>query len=72
MKIYGYLPVKAMAKFSMKTPDNWNEMSKEKKNEYFVEHAKRDASLCYQCVKDTDTDYDIDYDAIQEINWWEE
>ena len=74
MKIRGYLPISAMAKFTMTAPYNWREMSKEDQDEYFANHASRDASLCRHCIKDTPTDYEVDLDAMEEneIEWWEE
>ena len=74
MKIYGFMPIRAMAKFSMTAPYNWDDMTKESQDAYFADNASRDASLCRQCIKDMPTDYEVDLEAIEEneIDWWEE
>jgi len=72
-KIYGYLPISARAKHSITPPDNWDEMSKEDQDEYFYDHSERESGLCHQCAGCIDTDFDVDFYAMEEceIEWWE-
>lgn len=74
--IKGYLPIHASCMFSCSKPRNWDEPGKDEQDEYFLNHATRDSSLCHQCCRNVSTDFEVntDYleDANEELELWEE
>jgi len=67
-KIYCRLPIFATAKFSIEKPDNWDDMTRAEQDEYFLTclSLAPEATLCCQCSGDTETDYEVDLDAIED------
>lgn len=67
-KIYCHLPIFATAKFSIEKPRNWDKMSKAEQDEYFItcKTLGAEASLCCHCSGDTQTDYEVDLDSIED------
>jgi len=59
-EIYCYLPVYATAKFSIRKPANWNEMSDIEQKDYFLTNMESSSlSLCHQCSNRIETDFDV-------------
>ena len=48
-KIYAFLPIDALAKFSIDKPPDWDEMSYEDKVIYFFNCADESYQLCSAC-----------------------
>ena len=77
-KIFCYLPIHAWAKFSIEKPENWDDLTEAERTERFLESPdiKREASLCHQCSRDIESDFEVNLDNIEnqndELDWWEE
>ena len=67
-KISALLPIFASARFSIEAPDDWDKMTLCKRKEYFMQHLKRNASLCHQCSGDVETDFELDYTFIDDMD----
>lgn len=59
------LPIYASANFIMEKPDNWDQLADSQKYDLFMENMKSNSSLCHQCSKDIETNFETDTDYLE-------